>query len=93
MGVQTDDYVMVPDPQIRKLLHDLVFGCRGKKASHGHSISQKDASLIMTWIHTKQPELAPFIKLSYGTRDDATACAYLNKNCRRIVDVSFSTCS
>ncbi len=87
MGVQTDDYVMVPDPHVRKLLHDLVFGCQGKKASHGHSIDQASAAHIKGWMRKCQPELVPYIQLSYGKRDD-TDCAYLSKSCRKIVDVS-----
>jgi hypothetical protein len=86
-GKEVDDYVMINDPGVRKILHKLVYGTRGKKAACTYSIEATEAKRLQDWIDQKQKCLKDYIP-TVAKDVDGKQQTFLDKKALGIVEVS-----
>lgn len=93
MGSAVDDYVMISDPGVRKCLHNLVFGVKGKTPACKYHISKEEGDVIKKWMQNNVRELIPFIPLvtkPVQTEGSHTDRVFLAESARGIIEVCCS---
>lgn len=91
LGKQVDDYVMINDPKIRKILHSLVYGAQGRKPACKYSIDIEEGKVLEKWIKTNQKCLLPYIPLVTKTVNGKQRM-FLDEKAKGILPVSVFVC-